>query len=151
MRLAIILFVLFSSSSLFAQTGDSNITKTQDNTRYVAPRNATGTFELKKENDLYQLVSQYQVAANDHKPDLKKRIYSVLHEILELKISRKEAELQVLSAELTSLEQSATPQDHVARIETLRKGINAVNQSLSYRRQNKEKIVKSRMIELIGE
>ncbi len=102
------------------------------------------------ERDINLLIEEYPQLSSEAQVQSERRIIFLLHELLDLKITEKEREVEQLDKELKLMQQSDLYQKKQVEIHSLQESLLKVKQNLEYRKRHKSEIVRNRLAQLLG-
>ncbi|MFK7925008.1 MAG: hypothetical protein AB8H47_23830 [Bacteroidia bacterium] len=117
----------------------------------AANRRTSLAFELEsKQGELSNLLEAYDLSTPARQEALKQKVRENLYEQFDLSIQQKEAEIANLKNQLRSLQGSEAYEQKSGEIQQLQNSLQRIQGSLDFRKNNREKIVEKRVVELLG-
>jgi hypothetical protein len=98
-----------------------------------------------KNKDLENLIGSYQEASPLKKNLVKGKVEDILYEIFDLNIKKKEEEASMLNARLNTLENDHAYKNRADEIYQLKEELSEVRGILTFRKENRKRIVEQRM------
>ncbi len=105
---------------------------------------------ISREREIMDLAQRYRVAPTATQEQIRQSVRSLLFELFDLGIQAKEEETRKLSLEIAQMQRNQQFSDNSRTLQVLEEALKTIESTITYRKLNREKIVTTRLAELLA-